>query len=74
MVTLSENQKHGTCIKRRVLKYHKKVGQYSLDGTLIKQFNSIKEASIFYKINDSAIIQNLKGKTKTCINSIWRYL
>lgn len=72
--TLSENQRHGSCIDRRILKYYKKIGQYSLDGKLIKKFDSIKEDSIFYNITDSAIIQNLKGKTKTCLKTIWRYL
>ena len=73
-VTLKENQNYGTCIARRVEKYYKKVGQYSLDGKLIKIFNSIKEASEFYGITNSSIVQNLKGKTKKCVNSIWRYL
>lgn len=66
------NKFHTSIFKKKF----RKLGNFKnwVDGKLIKKFNSIKEASTFYNITDSAIIQNLKGKTKTCLNSYWRYL
>ncbi len=50
----------------------KPVVQYDKDGKIIKEFDSLKSASQFYGISYQTIWQHLKGKTKTCHNSIWK--
>lgn len=51
----------------------KKVCQYNLDGTLIKVWNSIKDASNTLKINN--IVYSCKyGIPKTAGGFVWRYL
>ena len=47
--------------------------QYDLQGNFIKEWSCIKEASDFYNVHHTAIINNCKGRNKTCVNSIWRY-
>lgn len=51
----------------------RKVTQFSLDGTFIKTYNSITEASRILKIDTSAITKCCKGKAKTCGGFKWRY-
>ena len=47
--------------------------QYDLQGNLVKEWVCIKEASDFYGIDHSAIVNNCNGRSKTCVNSIWKY-
>lgn len=47
--------------------------QYSLDGKLINEWGSSKEASEILKISKSGISQALKQKIKTYKKSIWKY-
>jgi group I intron endonuclease len=49
-----------------------KIGQYSLDGTLIKTFDSIKNASDELKV--STIWKAVNGKSKTAGGFIWKRL
>ena len=55
----------------------KKINQYTLDGKLIRSFNSIREAALFLnksKENGSSnIMRCLKGKYKTAYGSLWKY-
>lgn len=50
-----------------------KVNQLSLDGTLIKEWKSISEASKTLKILDSGICEVCKGKNKTYKGFKWEY-
>ena len=51
--------------------HSKEIAQYTLEGKFIRVWNSIKEAE--ESLNLTAIIENLKGKTKYCGNFQWRY-
>lgn len=49
----------------------KPVNQYDKNGNFIRQWNSIKEASMKLKIND--IVSCLKGHVKTAGKFVWKY-
>lgn len=49
-----------------------KVGKYSLDGTFIEQYNSIREAVAKNNINYNVVWANIYGKTKKGKNFLWR--
>jgi hypothetical protein len=51
----------------------KPILQYDLKGNFIKEWFSIREASIFLKINESSISQQLGGKQKTSGGYIWKF-
>ena len=51
----------------------KKIYQYSLNNTFIREWNSISAASRELKINDSNIGMCAKGKRKSAGGFIWRY-
>ena len=53
------------------LKKYKKVYQYDLNNNFIKEWNSIKKASEFYKT--TTISQCCKHKLKTCKGFKWEY-
>lgn len=56
-------------------KCQKKINQFDLKGNFIKTWDSIKEASDFYKVHSSCIIGCCKRKPRyrTSCKSIWRY-
>ena len=47
--------------------------QYSKSGDFIKEWSKIDDAAKYYNILNSAISNNLKGKSKTCKGFIWKY-
>ena len=51
----------------------KKINQYTLDGILIKTFNSIKEAEELLNKKNSSIRHCLSNKCKTAYGYIWKY-
>src|ERR1700744_3944779 len=51
----------------------KPVEQYDLEGNLINQFASIREASRKMHIDDKAIIQVAKGLYKQWNGYVWKY-
>lgn len=72
--TRSENMIH--CCKYGFYNGQKKckaIVQYDKNYTLIKIWESIKEASIKYNTSISNIVKCCKGKYKTCKGYIWRY-
>lgn len=88
LVTPKENTNWGTCIERRAKTQSirmkgkhlygdnpnsKPVIQYSKDGNLIKEFDSLKSAADYYGITYQTLWQHLIGRTKTCHNSIWKF-
>lgn len=50
-----------------------KILSFTKDGLFNKSFNSISDGARFYNILPSSIVNNLKGKSKTCNNLIWKY-
>lgn len=67
------NTNYGTCIERGHKKLSKSVLQYTLDGTLIAEYPSIRgieKEKGFYNTNISACC---RGKIKTAHGYIWRY-
>lgn len=49
------------------------VNQYDISGKLLKTWNSISEASIYYNLHKGSIGRCCKGKRNTCKGFIWRY-
>ena len=52
---------------------HKKVKQFTLDGSFLKEFNSVKEAASFMKCSSSLISNACNGKLKHGKGFIWKY-
>jgi hypothetical protein len=69
--SVKENNQHNHNIGL-IKVFTRKIGQYSLDDTLIKEFNSIVEA--MRETNVSSIKQVLYNKQKTAGGFIWKYL
>jgi hypothetical protein len=55
-------------------KKYKKIGQYSLDGVLIKIWNSLKEPTIYYSVSPGNISMCCNGKCKTIKGFIWKFI
>jgi hypothetical protein len=51
----------------------KPILQYSLDGTLIKEWESAKYASEFFNISRQTIAMCARGLAKTSVGFIWKY-
>ena len=64
---------YGTTIKRIIEKRRKTVYQYDVNGNLINQFKSNREASRMLNINSGAISQVCNGKRKTYKGFIYKY-
>lgn len=50
-----------------------KIQQFTTNGEFIKEWDAIADAARYYDVADTSIINVLKGKCKSCCNSIWRY-
>ncbi|OAD42868.1 endonuclease [Polaribacter atrinae] len=55
-------------------KRRKKVAQYTLEGKLIKEFNSVAEASKYSGCNKTSIAKVCREERKTCGGCFWEYL
>lgn len=88
LMTPKENTNWGTGIERRRkscsetmkgrYKYSKNpnakaVVQYDKNGNVIKEFDCLKTAAEYYGITYCAIWRHINGKTKFCVDSIWKY-
>lgn len=60
-------------VPMRKLAQCKKVEQYSLDGTLLKTFESVQEAAECVGALDSNISNACAGRLQTCKGYIWKY-
>lgn len=49
------------------------IGQYDMDGNLIKVWDSCREAASVYNVTFQAIRRAIKGQYKTCCGYIWKY-
>ena len=47
--------------------------QYTLDGTFVREWSSISDASRFVKIPVTAIVSVARGRRKNCAGFVWRY-
>lgn len=73
-VTSSENQKHRHSIGITKTS-QRRVGKFTVDGVLIKAFNSIKEAADLDNNGIRVSIDNvLQGKRNTLKGYVWKYL
>lgn len=68
--TASENTHHAL---KTGLRSTKQVLQYTKSGTLIKEWESIKDAETALRISASGIIKCCKGKLQTAGGYIWKY-
>ena len=73
--TCSYNIKYEDSNRRRSINSCRKIKQYALDGTFIKEWNSILEAAKYYNVVSSAIVcaANINYRHKTCKGFVWRY-
>lgn len=53
--------------------HNKSVLQFDLNGKLLKEWNSIKEASEYFNVRSPSIGSCLRGLTNTSCGFIWRY-
>lgn len=60
-------------IAKRTAKQVKTIYQYDLDGNLIKEWDSVKQAGEALGINRPSISNCLKGRYKSAGGFIWRY-
>ena len=60
-------------IKNNRDKTKKPILQYSLDGELLKEWNSAKEATEYLGVREGNLSKNLKNKAKTAYGYIWKY-
>lgn len=73
-VTSSENQQHRHLIGI-IQTSQKRVGKFTIDGELVKKFNSIKEAAELDNNGVRVSIDSvLQGRRKTLKGFVWKYL
>lgn len=70
--TRQYNANYGNCIEKVQSQRRKKVLMFSIDGKLLKKFNSCKEAQEFLGVRCN-ISGACKGKYKIMKGYIWRY-
>ena len=68
--TYKENNNHGT----RTARTSKPVGQYTLDGKLIKIWQSTIEVERLLGFANSNISEAARGKRKTAYGYVWKYI
>lgn len=81
--TAKYNTNYGTCLERRSktikgkllnrVDCSKKVKQFNIDGTFIKEYNSMMEASRITGVNRSNICLCCRNKIKQAKGYIWKY-
>lgn len=72
-VTSSENQKRRHK-KGNIRTSHRRVGRYSLSGSLLEEYDSIISAAESMKVKRGAIDCVLQGRHKTSCGFLWKYL
>lgn len=72
--TVAENNRHGTLYARSAKTLSKPVGQYTLDGKLIKVWQSAHEVQRQLGFTPSSICEVARGKRKTAYGYIWKYI
>ena len=72
--TAKENCNHGTRNERSAKKRSKPVGQYTLDGELVKIWPSVMETERQAGFSNGNISQAANGKFKQAYGFIWKYI
>ena len=72
--TCKQNVNHGTRTERSAKSRSKPVGQYTLDGELVKIWQSPCEAGKQIGLSDSHVSKVANGKLKTAYGYIWKYV
>ena len=72
--TSSENNNHGTRTERSAKALSKPIGQYTLDGELVKTWSSVSEAQRQTGFSRGNISQAANGKYKNSHGFIWEYV
>ena len=72
--TAKENCNHGTHNERIAKTRSKPVGQFTLDGKLLKTWTSAMEAGKQIGFNYSHVSEVANGKRKTAYGFIWKYV
>ena len=72
--TYAENNNHGTRLARSAKARSKTIGQYTLDGKLIKVWQSAMEVQRQLGFGNSNISKVARGKLKTAYGYIWKYI
>ena len=72
--TCKQNVNHGTRTERSAKSRSKPVGQYTLDGELVKIWPSPCEAGKQIGLSDSHVSKVANGKLKTAYGYIWKYV
>lgn len=67
------NAVYGTKVQRASEKHKKHILKYDLKGNFIKEYNSLKEASIDTNVFFTNISAVCRGKQKTAYGFIWKY-
>ena len=72
--TAKENNNHGTRNERSAKNRSKSVGQYTLDGDLVKVWQSTNEVERQTGFSHGYICKSANGKYKQAYGFIWRYV
>lgn len=72
--TAKENCSHGTRSAKISKAKSKPIGQYTLNGELVKVWQSVNEAERQTGFNQSNISKAAHGKYKQSYNFIWKYI
>ena len=72
--TRKENINHGTRNTRDAKTKSKPVGQYTIDGKLIKTWASTMEVERKLGFSNSGVSRVARGKRKTMYGYIWKYV
>lgn len=66
------NNRYGSRLERLSKKRGKAISQYNLDGTYIRDFDSINKAALSVNRTTSNIRECLKGNVMSCAGYLWR--
>ena len=72
--TAKENMNHGTANERSAKKRSKQIGQFSLDGKLIKVWQSACEVRRRAGFSQGAVSAVARGEHKQAYGYIWKYI
>ena len=67
------NANYGNCQSKKGKKIRKKINQYELNGSFIKQWESITEVANYYLTTKQSIISCCKGRSKSSKGYVWKY-
>ena len=72
--TYKENNNHGTHNAKVAKALSRPVGQYTLDGKLVKVWQSTHEVQRQLGFDNSHISKAVRGKLKTAYGYVWKYV